>query len=256
VCAVTDWTRTYFECGYAQRWGLAPPNDRVRAEAAALWTLLRLSPGDGIVDIGCGHGRHAVVLAEHGAEVTGIDASAALLDRARQIAADSRGQVRWIRGDMRRLPIRSRSVAAALMMDAFGFFETDDENHAVLREAARIVRPAGRFAMKVVNGGLVLDSFRETDTQERDGVIVSVRRTLTRPPALMTERITIGGSRGDGEYERRQRLYRARELQAAFEAAGFSTSELFGNADGAPFVAATADAIWIVGYRTGVDSLP
>jgi SAM-dependent methyltransferase len=246
---VTDWTRDYFERGYAQRWGLPPPTDRVRAEAAGLWKLLHLSRGVRVADIGCGHGRHAVALAEQGGNVIGVDAAAALLDRARAIAVDRRVPVRWLRGDMRRLPLRTGSVDAAVMMDAFGFFESDDENDAVLREAARVVGSDGRFGMKVVNGGLVLESFRETDMAERDGVVVSVRRTLTRSPALMTERISVRGSRGNGEYERRQRLYRVEELQAAFERVGLSVGEILGGADGIPFNPATAGAIWMVGYR-------
>jgi ubiquinone/menaquinone biosynthesis C-methylase UbiE len=244
---VTDWARSYFERGYAQRWGLAPPTDRIHAEAAAFWTWLRLSRGAAVVDIGCGHGRHAVALAEAGADVIGVDAAAALLERAREIAAERGAAVRWIRGDMRRLPLRSGAVDAAVMIDAFGFFDTDEENDAVLREVARVVRSEGRFGMKVVNGSAILASFRETDLQERDGVVVDVCRTLTRHPALMTERIRVRGSRGAGEYERRQRLYGVEELQAAFERAGLSTSEILGSADGAPFDAAGSTVIWMVG---------
>ena len=32
------------------------------------------------------------------------------------------------------------------------FFETDEENEAVLREVRRVLAPGGRFGMKVVNG--------------------------------------------------------------------------------------------------------
>jgi 2-polyprenyl-3-methyl-5-hydroxy-6-metoxy-1,4-benzoquinol methylase len=78
-----DWTREYFERGYAQRWGLLAPSDSTRLEAAGLWTLLQLSPACRIIDIGCGHGKHALPLAERGAEVIGLDFAAALLNRAR-----------------------------------------------------------------------------------------------------------------------------------------------------------------------------
>jgi len=64
-------------------------------------------------------------------------------------------------------------------MDAFGFFDTEGEDEAVLREAARVLTVGGRLAMKVVNGGLVLDSFRETEREECDGVVISISNTLT-----------------------------------------------------------------------------
>ena len=246
-----DWTREYFERGYAQRWGLPAPSDHVRVEAGGLWNLLQLSPGSRVVDIGCGHGRHALALAERGAEVIGLDFAVALLNRARHLAAGLRTPPRWIRGDMRRLPLRSEWAGAAIVMDAFGFFETEEEHEAVLREAARVLTAGGRLALKVVNGGPVLDAFRETDHEERDGTVVSVSRTLTLGPPRMTESISVRGSRGQGEYQRRQRLYRVGELEAELEHAGFSVVGVFARPDGTPFEPTVSSSMWVVGRRCG-----
>lgn len=246
-----DWIHEYFEHGYAQRWGLLAPSDRVRLEAAGLWTWLRLSPTCRIIDIGCGHGRHALALAERGSEVVGLDFAAALLNRARQLAAELRTQVRWIRGDMRRLPFRSGCVDAAIVMDAFGFFDTEEEHEAVLQETARVVRMGGRLALKVVNGGSVLDNFRETAREERDGVVVLVSNTLAFDPPRMTQKVSVSGSRGHGEYERRQRLYRVDELRAALEHVGFSVVGVFADPDGTPFEPSVSSTMWIVGQRCG-----
>ena len=244
-----DWARDYFERGYAQRWGLPAPSDRVRLEAAGLWNLLQLSPMSRVIDIGCGHGRHALALAERGPDVIGLDFAAALLRRARQLAAELRTRMGWIRGDMRQLPLRSKCAGAAIMIDAFGFFDTEEEHDAVLREAARILTTGGHLALKVVNGGPVLDAFRETDREERDGVVVSISNTLTFGPPRMTQRISVSGSRGHGEYERRQRLYRVDELRAALDAVGFAVPGVFASPDGAPFDPTVSPTMWIVGER-------
>jgi hypothetical protein len=37
----------------------------------------------------------------------------------------------------------------------------------------------------------VLDAFRETDREERDGTVVAISRALTLDPPRMTERISI-----------------------------------------------------------------
>jgi ubiquinone/menaquinone biosynthesis C-methylase UbiE len=244
--ATPDWTREYFERGYAQRWGLSAPSDDVRLEANGLYDLLQLSPTSRIIDIGCGHGRHAVALAERGPDVIGLDFAAALLNRARQFTAESHTRVRWVRGDMQRLPFRSACADAALVMDAFGFFDTEDEHEAVLREAARVLTSGGHLGLKIVNGGPVLDAFRERDQEERDGTVVSVSRTLTLDPPRMTERISVNGSRGRGEYERRQRLYRVEELRAALEHAGFAVVGVFARPDRTPFEPTLSSTMWIV----------
>jgi ubiquinone/menaquinone biosynthesis C-methylase UbiE len=248
-----DWTREYFERGYAQRWGLPAPSEHVRLEARALRRLLQLSSASRVIDIGCGHGRHAIALAECGLDVIGLDFAAALLSRAREVATELRAPACWVRGDMRRLPVRSESAGAVLLMDAFGFFDTEEEHEAILREAARVLTTGGRLALKVVNGGIVLDTFRDRDREERDGTVVSVHRTLTLDPPRMTESISVSGSRGQGEYERRQRLYRAEELCAALERAGFAVVGVFARPDGTPFEPLASSTMWIVGQRCVVE---
>jgi ubiquinone/menaquinone biosynthesis C-methylase UbiE len=249
VVAGQDWALEYFERGYAQRWRLPAPSDLVRLEASGLYHLLELSPKSRVIDIGCGHGRHAIALAERGPDVVGLDFAVSLLSRARALTTDSHTQVRWVRGDMRRLPFQPGCADAAIVIDAFGFFETDEEHDAVLREAAHVLRIGGRLALKVVNGGPVIDTFRETDREERDGTVISIIRALTLDPPRMIERIKISGSRGHGEYERRQRLYRVEELRVALERAGFSIVGAFAHPDGTVFEPSTSPTMWFVSQR-------
>jgi pimeloyl-ACP methyl ester carboxylesterase len=75
-------------------------------------------------------------------------------------------------------------------------------------------------------------------------------RTLTRNPARMTERLSISGARGSGEYERRQRLYREDELRAAVNRAGFAVRSVFADAGGAAFEPAASATMWVIGERT------
>jgi hypothetical protein len=123
---------------------------------------------------------------------------------------------------MRQLALRSECGDAVLIMDAFGLFETEEEHETVVREAGRIVRSGGRLMLKVVNGVPIVAAFRDTERLERDGVEVLISSTLSLNPPRMTQRVRVSGSRGQGTYERRQRLYCVEELQAALECGGFS----------------------------------
>ena len=223
----------------------------MRLQADSLWDLLQLCPTSRVIDIGCGHGRHALALARSGADVVGLDFSVALLNRARHLAAELQTPVHWVRGDMRRLPFRSGCASAAFMIDAFGFFDSEAEHEAVLREAARVLTTGGRLVLKVANGDPMLSAFRETDREERDGVGISVSNTLTMDPPRMTQRISVSGARGQGEYERRQRLYRVEDLAAALEHAGFAIVGVFAGPDGATFEPSVSSTMWIVGQRRG-----
>jgi len=145
---------------------------------------------------------------------------------------------------MRRLPLPSEFFAGAILIDAFGFFETDDENEAVLAEVRRVLAPRGRFVLKVVNGAPIRAGFRETDREEREGVVVNISRQLMLGPSRMIERVVVTGSRGSGEYERCQRLYNSADLYGALKRTGFTGVELFANPSGASFEPATSSTIW------------
>ncbi|MBL7495315.1 class I SAM-dependent methyltransferase [Frankia sp. CNm7] len=75
----TDWDARYG--GNELVWGLEP-NRFVAAELADL-------PAGRALDLACGEGRNAIWLASLGWHVTGLDFSAAAIDRARCLAADA-----------------------------------------------------------------------------------------------------------------------------------------------------------------------
>jgi len=246
---MSGWTGEYFERGYTQRWGVLSVTDRVRSETSGLWGRLQLRSGARVADLGCGHGRYALAFAEQGADVVGIDSAVTLLLQAKGLGAELGLPAHWVRGDMRGVPLRTESCHAVVVMDAFGFFDVEDENERVLAEAARVLVPGGHVALKVVNGEPILASFRNTDREERDGVVVTISRILTPEPARMIERVSVSGSRGNAQYERHQRLYRADELSEGAKRVGFAVAGIFADAYGAMFEPAISPSMWVILQR-------
>src|SRR5262245_54254303 len=93
---MSDWVHEYFERGYAQRWGLPPITDHIRVEVDSLWKHLNLTPSSRIVDIGCGHRRHALALAQRGSAVVGVDFTVALLTEAQHLGAQLGAEAHWV----------------------------------------------------------------------------------------------------------------------------------------------------------------
>jgi SAM-dependent methyltransferase len=244
-----DWAHDYFERGYAQRWSLGPPSAETKRETDVLWTHLRLSPGATLLDVGCGHGRHAVAFAQRGADVIGVDFAWHLLVRASQLTRAFAAASRWVRADMRWLPIRTGAIQATTLFDAFGFFEQEDENQVVLRELARVLVPRGRLALKVANGEPILAHFRATEREVRGETTVDIQRILLTDPPRLVEDLAVNGPRGSGRYQRRQRIYRMAEVTASIEAVGLATVAVAANVMGAPFEPATSPAIVVIAER-------
>lgn len=88
-------------------------NPLVALEEPVLDSLLGDVRGRRILDLGCGTGRHAVRLAAAGAEVTAVDFSEGMLERAR--AKPGAERIRFVRHDLARdLPFEDGAFDAAL----------------------------------------------------------------------------------------------------------------------------------------------
>lgn len=99
-----------------------------------------------ILDVGCGTGTLACMLAAQGLSVVGVDPAAASLHIARsKLSAD---QVRWIHGDATTLP--DLSVDLALMTgNVAQVFLTDEAWGAALRGVHRVLESSGRLVFEV-----------------------------------------------------------------------------------------------------------
>ena len=98
-----------------------------------------------VLDIGCGTGTFACMLARRGIAVTGLDPARASLDVARsKPGADA---VRWIHGDVTVLP--ELDVDAAFMTaNVAQVFLGDDEWATTLRAARNALRTGGRLVFE------------------------------------------------------------------------------------------------------------
>jgi SAM-dependent methyltransferase len=101
-----------------------------------------LRPGQTVLDAGCGSGAFLRVAADHGAVVSGIDASEALLAIARERVPDADLSL----GDLQRLPYPDDTFDA--VTGFCSFFFADDMVEA-LREAGRVAKPGAPVVIQV-----------------------------------------------------------------------------------------------------------
>jgi SAM-dependent methyltransferase len=113
-----------------------------------------ISPGDRVLDLGCGGGRHAFELYRRGARVVAFDHDA---DELKQVATmflamGTAGEVpaqadgRVVQGDVLSLPFPDASFDAVIAAEVLEHIPDDEQ---AMAEIARVVRPGGRVAVTV-----------------------------------------------------------------------------------------------------------
>jgi SAM-dependent methyltransferase len=213
------------------------PDERTAAEVNAVVERLGLAPGARLLDLCCGHGRHAVPLAQLGYRVTGLDLSRPLLERAAALAAAGGERVGLVRADMRRLPFADASFDAVLnLFNAFGYLEDDAQDELALAEVARVLRRGGRFLQELANREALVRGWHDSDvTRTGDGLVVLQERTLNLRSGRERVRYTL--LEPDGRQrttEHAVRLYALTELEAMLGRAGLELLAVHGDLDGGP----------------------
>ncbi|QLC34454.1 class I SAM-dependent methyltransferase [Halarchaeum sp. CBA1220] len=101
------------------------------------------------LDLGCGNGRHAELLAEHADAVVGVDASAGLLAEARARAAKRDYDLSLVRGDAARVPLRDDSIDLAVYVATLHHLPSRVARLASLDELARVLDDGGEALLSV-----------------------------------------------------------------------------------------------------------
>lgn len=117
-----------------------------RADLAAYVAIADELGARSVLDIGCGTGTLAGLLAATGREVTGVDPAAASLDVAR--AKPFADRVRWLLGDAATLP-PLRVDLATMTGNVAQVFLGDDDLAAALSSARASLRPGGHVVFEV-----------------------------------------------------------------------------------------------------------
>jgi SAM-dependent methyltransferase len=102
-----------------------------------------VEPGMDVLDVACGTGNASIPAAQAGARVTGLDFAPALLEIARERAADAMVEIDFVEGDAQELPFEDGSFDR--VVSTFGhMFAPDHERTAA--EMKRVLRPGGAIA--------------------------------------------------------------------------------------------------------------
>ncbi|HSN20496.1 MAG TPA: class I SAM-dependent methyltransferase, partial [Usitatibacter sp.] len=113
-----------------------------RYHFAARWAADRV-----VVDVACGEGYGAALLARGAARVTGIDVSAQAVDHARRTYAD-RPNLEFVRASCTALPL---AEACADLAVSFETLEHIEGQEAFLAELARVLKPGGVLILSCPN---------------------------------------------------------------------------------------------------------
>jgi len=221
-----EWFEEWFKDEYLE---LYPHRDDREADqlVALLQEVLPWRTGWRILDVACGGGRHLAALVRHGGAPIGLDLSGSLLRRARQHTGCP-----LVRADMRRLPVRERSMDLTLnLFTSFGYFATDAEHDAALAEMLATVRPGGWFVIDFLQADQVRAGLVAREATRLGAHEATVQRRITPDGRMVEKTILLSDGR---QFAERVRLLSQGELEQMIVAHGAEVASRYGSYDGGP----------------------
>lgn len=144
-----EWWEEYFGEDYFKIYSFR--EEQTQQEVRFIEEVLALAKGEEVLDLCCGHGRHAVELAKRGYAVTGLDLSEYFLKIAEERAKQADVSIRFVHADMREIPFEEAFNAVINLFTSFGFFEKEKDNARVLDAVSRSLKANGKLLMDLVN---------------------------------------------------------------------------------------------------------
>jgi SAM-dependent methyltransferase len=114
-----------------------------------------------LLDVACGTGTHALIFADRGYTIVGIDASKGMIDQAKMKINSEKMAVELFVQDMRKIELNRKFDCAICMFGGFGYVLTFDDLNSLLLGLNQHIKDTGLFIFEFWNiGGLKSSPYR------------------------------------------------------------------------------------------------
>ena len=197
-----------------------------------------------VLDVCCGTGLLAAELTERGYRVTGLDASEAMLARARGLLGP---EVPLIRATLPDLPVTTTFEAVTCTVDGFTYLAPPDL-HATITALAGVLRPPGLLVFDVhTDAMMTLTSSRPVVSGEKDGHRFAIRAVVDPAARTCDTRIdfTPVGPGSPFSEHHRQYFHRPAQIRSALAHGGFEVAAVRDELSDRPADGSTLSATWV-----------
>ncbi len=193
----------------------------------------RIVPPARVLDLACGTGTAALLLAETGFSLTGLDISDEMLAFARAKAEAKRAKIDWRLGDMRRFELDEPVDAAICLFDSVNYLAREKELLDCFACVRKTLQPGGMFLFDMNTIHALSKNWGNGTKVRQDGEVHSIWRSSYRPcDRTARMELTVFSPDGNGGYRKLrevhvERGYEMTEIEAYLNDAGFGEIRIF-----------------------------
>lgn len=186
-----------------------------------------------ILDLACGAGRHSIIFAKKGFDVTGVDLSRKLLSIAKENCRNENLKIDFIRGDLRNFLTAKKFDLITNLFTSFGYFINDDDNYRIFQSAKEHLKNNGFFVFDYFNKQFLEKNLNSNSSENWNDLIINQNRKIIGK--RIVKQISITKNNHTKEFIESVRLFSSTELLEKLNEFGFTILKTFGNYKGEEF---------------------
>lgn len=238
--ATQNWYTSWFDSPYYHI--LYKDRDYKEAEAfmKRLTSFLQLIPGDTVLDLACGKGRHSISLSTMGFHVTGVDLSESSIAYAKKFETPT---LHFEVHDMC-LPYPGTFKAVFNLFTSFGYFEKEEDNLRTLKAIKQELNTNGRGVIDFMNVYHVSNHLVPMETKTINDITFSIERCVKDGHVLKT--ISFDDQGHSYRFIERVKALSPNDFNRYFKEAGLTLLHCFGDYMLAPYDQETSERLILI----------
>jgi cyclopropane fatty-acyl-phospholipid synthase-like methyltransferase len=228
-----NWYEKFFAGINCEIWERAASDEWTKQEVDFLIKSLQVVPGDSLLDVPCGFGRHALALAKQGYSITAIDISDEFIKKLKARILKDDLPIEVIHADILTVDLSEAAKfdGAYCLGNSFGFFDYSGMQ-IFTTKIAEALRPGSKF---IINSGMVAESvipnFAKTRSFTLGDLTMDVSNHYDAGESCMTSSLRYIWDDKVEVHRFKHYVYTLGEITRLLKDAGLKVLEVFSSAD-------------------------
>lgn len=241
-----NWFRDWFNSPYYHLLYFRRNEQEAADFIHRLAGLLHPPEGSRMLDIACGRGRHAAILASLGYDVTGIDLAPDSIRHARMLEQE---HLHFFVHDMR-LPFRTNYFDYVFnFFSSFGYFSTYREHRNSIRWMSRSLRRGGHLLLDYLSVDQAEARMQPYSELNIHGVHFVIRKWSDASYLYKNIRVEDRHLPAPLSFTERLAKFRLNDFELLFSREGLRLEKVFGDYQLAPFRARQSDRLILLAVK-------
>lgn len=184
-----------------------------------------------IIDLGCGKGRHSMLMNRLGFDVLGLDLSEENIRHNRQFESKAVPQLQFAVHDMRNeiypKVVSAKADAVFNLFTSFGYFDDEEDDRRVFQSVRNALKKDGIFVLDFLNAEAVKHSLEPHTVKTKNGIDFNISKKIEGGHVVKNIDFEADGS--EHHYFEKVKLHSAAAIEKLAENEGFAVLNIFGD---------------------------